>query len=217
MENLDFGTPVLHRHFTGDRLVWAPVTRVVADDERGLRLWLAHGSPLIREVTLDGENPRDMPFSEWIVADKHMITDVYRGPSTLKFIPAGAAHSVWWLFAPDGGFAAWYVNLEEPSVRWQDGDLHGLDVTDQDLDIWVWPDRSWSFKDEHELEERLGFPDHYWVKDPEAVWAEARSMVPAIEVGAFPFDGTWIDFRPDPSWTTPEPVGEGWDRPRASR
>jgi hypothetical protein len=208
------GRVVLHRHFAREVLVWAPLTRVVADDELGLRLWLATGSPLIRQVTLDGENPRDMPFAEWIQAPKQVMLDTYRGPSILKFNPRGAAYSVWWLWDRAGNFAAWYVNLEEPSVRWEDGGLAGVDLTDQDLDIWVWRDRRWEFKDDDELEERLGFPDHYWVPDPEAVWAQARAMVPVIESGVFPFDGTWCDFRPDPQWTIPEPVATGWDRPR---
>jgi predicted RNA-binding protein associated with RNAse of E/G family len=205
---------VLHRHFAREQLVWAPHVRVVADDELGLRLWQATGSPLIRQVSVDGAGPRDMPFREWIKVPKKIILDTYRGPSTLKFHPHGAAYSVWWLFGPSGTFAAWYVNLEEPSVAWDDGDLAGVDLTDQDLDIWVWPDRSWRFKDEDELEERLAFPEHYWVHDDEPVWAQARAMVPVIERGAFPFDGTWCDFRPDPQWTIPEPVTAGWERAR---
>ena len=211
------GRVVLHRHFARDVLVWAPLVRVVADDDLGLRLWLPHGTPLIRELTLNGENPRDMPFAEWIESPKHVVVESYRGPSILKFNPRGAAYSVWWLWAPDGRFAAWYVNLEEPSVRWDDGSTGGaagVDLTDQDLDIWVWPDRQWAFKDDDELEERLAFPDHYWVADGEDVRARARAMIPVIEAGTFPFDGTWCDFRPDPQWTLPEPARAGWDRPR---
>jgi predicted RNA-binding protein associated with RNAse of E/G family len=123
-------------------------------------------------------------------------------------------HSVWWLFAPDGAFAAWYVNLEEPGVAWDDGVAAGVDLTDHDLDIWVWPDRSWEWKDDDELEERLGFPEHYWVSEPEAVWAAGRAMIPLIEAGEYPFDGTWCDFRPDPAWTVPDRLPDGWDRPR---
>ena len=214
---LSSGRAVLHRHFARDTLVWAPLTRVVADDELGLRLWMATGSPLIREVTVDGRGPREMPFAEWVQTPKKIIQDVYRGPSTLKFNPRGAAYSVWWLFDPAGRFRAWYVNLEEPSVTWDDGAVAGVDLTDQDLDIWVWPDRRWDWKDEDELAERLAFPEHYWVDDEAAVWAQGRRVVPAIEAGAWPFDGTWTDFRPPADWSVPPPVTEGWDRPRERR
>jgi len=209
------GRVVLHRHFTGNGVVWAPMVRVVSDDERGLRLWLAPGAPLVREVSENGARPRDMPFAEWIRVPKMMESVVYNGPTILKLIPPAAAHAVWWLFRPGGEFAAWYVNLEEPAVRWDDGGAAGVDVTDQDLDIWVWPDRTWEWKDDDELAERMDFPDHYWVPDAEAVWAEGRRVIPMIEAGEFPFDGTWCDFRPDPSWTWPAAVPSGWDRPRA--
>ena len=205
---------LIHRHFAGDTLVWAPLTRVVGEDERGLRLWLPTGAPVRRQLTLDGEHPRDMPFAEWITRPKSVVPAVYRGPNTLKLVPPGAAYAIWWLYQPDGAFAAWYVNLEEPSVRWTDGDVSGLDVVDQDLDIWVWPDRTWEWKDEDELAERLGFPEHYWVRDAEAVWTQGRTIVPLIEAGEFPFDGTWCDFWPDPSWTMPDDLPPGWDRPR---
>jgi predicted RNA-binding protein associated with RNAse of E/G family len=208
------GRPVLHRHFTRDTLVWAPLTRVVSDDERGTRLWLATGSPVIRQVSEDGRGPRGMPFGQWLEEPKKIIQDVYRGPSTLKFHPRGAAYSVWWLFDAEGRFRAWYVNLEEPGVTWDDGAVAGIDLTDQDLDMWVWPDRRWGWKDEDELEERLAYPDGYWVSDPDAVWAQGRAIVPLIEAGEWPFDGTWTDFRPPDEWTIPEPVAEGWDRPR---
>jgi hypothetical protein len=209
------GRLVLHRHFTGKGLAWAPLVRVVSDDERGLLVWLATGTPVMRELSIDGENPRDMPFAEWITLPKAIVRDVYRGPGILKLIRPGTAHSVWWLFKPDGAFAAWYVNLEEPSVRWDDGPVAGIDVTDHDLDIWVWPDRTWKWKDEDELAERLRFPDHYWVTDPDAVWAEGRRVITQIEVGGYPFDGTLCDFRPDPSWALPDALPDGWDRPRA--
>jgi hypothetical protein len=88
-------------------------------------------------------------------------------------------------------------------VCWDDGPAAGIDITDQDLDVWVYPDRSWEWKDEDELLERLAFPDHYWVSDSAAVRAEGERMIALVEVGKFPFDGTWIGFRPDPAWTVP--------------
>jgi hypothetical protein len=39
-------------------------------------------------------------------------------------------------------------------------------------------------------------------------------MIPVIDAGAFPFDGTRCDHRPDPQWTILVPAAAGWDRPR---
>lgn len=210
------GRIVVHRHFARHGLAWAPLTRVVSDDDRGLLLWMCSGTPAVREVNSDRQGPRQVPFARWVRQAKQVIEDVWSGPQILKLISPDQAHSVWWFFQPDWTFAGWYVNLEEPSQRWDDGTLAGVDTTDQDLDIRVHPDRRWEWKDVDELTERLAFPEHYWVNDPDVVWAEGRRVVPLIESGRFPFDGTWCGFRVDPSWQWPARVPAGWDRPRVS-
>ncbi|NJC68189.1 DUF402 domain-containing protein [Planosporangium thailandense] len=209
------GRVVVHRHFQRDRLAWVRVMRVVSDDDRGLLLWIAPGSPTRSLRADDGRTLRSMPFAEWITRRPVLAAGNWEGPGILKLIRPGAAHSVWWFWDDAGAFAGWYVNLEEPAVRWDDGDLAGLDIVDQDLDICVEPNRSWLWKDEHELTERLRFPDHYWVRDADAVWAEGRRVIPDIEAGLFPFDGTWCDFEPQPAWLTPPALPAGWDRARA--
>lgn len=42
-------------------------------------------------------------------------------------------------------------------------------------------------------------------------------MIKLIEAGAYPFDGAWCDYRPDPTWTVPDQLPDGWDRLRATR
>jgi hypothetical protein len=213
------GRTVLYRNFTAGRLTAVRPCRVISDDERGLLLWLARGSTVLVEHAVDGRGIRDMPFAEWVHVDHELVPATWQGPGLLKFIPPGADHSVWFFRGADDGFASWYVNLEERGVRWDDGSdeggAAGVDVTDQDLDIVVRPDLSWEWKDEDEFAERLALPEHYWVGDAAAVWAEGRRVVKMIEAGEFPFDGTWTDFEPDPSWPVPDSVPPGWDRPGA--
>jgi hypothetical protein len=206
------GQWVVHRHFTRDRLESVRLARVVAHDEAGLLIWVHQGSPVVVRHTLDGRNMRDMPFDEWVEQPTELVPATWLAHSVLMFLPAGAAHSVWWFWSPTGEFEGWYVNLEEPNVFWD----HGVDTVDQDLDIVVHADRTWQWKDEDEFTERLAFPDHYWVSDGPAVWAEGNAMVKLIESGAFPFDGTWCDWRPGDGWQAP-PMPEGWDRPRVLR
>jgi hypothetical protein len=209
------GRVILHRNTRHGRLGWVRPGRVLSDDDRGLLLWVAPGSPVAYEVAEDGRDMREMPFAEWVTLRYRLFEAPWQGPGVLKLIPPDTAYSVWWFRKPDGRFAGWYVNLEEPSVRWDDGEVAGIDMVDQDLDIWVPPDRSWRWKDEEEFAERLDFPDHYWVSDEAAVRAEGRRVVKLIEAGEFPFDGTWCDFEPDPQWTVPESLPPGWDRPAA--
>ena len=209
------GREVLYRNVDGPRLASVRPCRVISDDDRGLLLWLARGSAVIVEEATDGRGIRDMPFAEWIGLSYRPVPATWAGPGLLKFIPPDADHSVWFFRDDRGHFTGWYVNLEEHAVRWDDGDLAGVDVVDQDLDVVVAPDRTWRWKDEDEFAERLALPEHYWVPFPDEVWAEGRRVIKKIEAGDFPFDGTWTDFRPDPSWPVPAGIPAGWDRPGA--
>jgi len=210
------GRLLLHRGFHRDKLSWITVNRLVAHGSRGVLMWRAPGGVHLRLVAEDGRSVRDMPFTEWAGLPTRLEHGEWRWLSVLTLVPPGAAYSVWWIFR-DGRFTNWYVNLEEPSVAWDDGEVCGLDFSDHDLDIVVEPDRSWSWKNEDELTERSALPEHYWVADSAAVRAEGARMIPLIEAGTFPFDGTWCDFRPDPRWTMPARLPSGWDRPRARR
>lgn len=210
------GQVVLRRYFQrAGTLSVVQYGRVVADDDRGLRLWIGDGSPLRWRGTADGRSLRDLPFSEWIHTPQRLHEGVWEGHGILVLIPPGAAHTVWWFWRPGDVFAGWYVNLEQPAVRWRDGQLAGVDTVDQDLDIVAEPDGSWAWKDEHEVAERSAYPGHYWVDDPGAVRAEGEQVVKLIEARVFPFDGSWCEFRPDPSWAAPPDLPAGWDRPRA--
>lgn len=209
------GRLVLHRDTHHDRIAFVHPGRVVSDDDRGLLIWVARDSVVAVETTLDGRHPRDMTFVEWMAAERHLRLTSWRGPGVLRFFPSAADHSVWFFRTDDGVFRQWYVNLEERAVRWDDGAAAGIDVVDQDLDIVVDADRTWQWKDEDEFAERLALPDDYWVPDEAAVWAEGRRVIKLIEAGDFPFDNTWTDFQPDPTWPTPTELPDGWDRPVA--
>ncbi|BFU42872.1 DUF402 domain-containing protein [Krasilnikovia sp. MM14-A1004] len=210
------GRTVLYRHIARDRVVGVRPCRVISDDDRGLLLWLPRGSAVAVELAADGRGVRDMPFTEWVTGERRLHEATWQGPAIVKFLPRDAHHSVWFLRDDRDAFVAWYVNLEEPLARWDDGPAAGVDVIDQDLDIVAAPDRSWRWKDEDEFAERLALPEQYWVPDEAAVWAEGYRAIELIEAGKFPFDGTWTDFEPDPSWLVPQALPPGWDRPAAA-
>lgn len=211
------GQLILHRNIRHDRIAWVRPARVVSDDERGLLVWVARDTPVVNEVADDGRSIRDMPFAEFVTRSYRPKFGRWSGPPVLKFMPAGARHSVWWFRDERGRFKNWYVNLEDPGVRWDDGHVAGVDIVDQDLDVVAYPDLTWEWKDEGEFTERLAFPEHYWVTDEAAVRAEGERVIKLIEAGEFPFDGTWVDFTPDPAWAPPAALPAGWNRPPAPR
>jgi hypothetical protein len=56
-------------------------------------------------------------------------------------------------------------------------------------------------------------PEAYWVDDEIRVRQAGKDVIALVEAGAFPFDGSWCDFRPDPSWPPlPQDLPEHWDR-----
>lgn len=207
------GQVVVHRNVRLGRIGWVRPARVVSDDERGLLLWIARGTPVVNEVSGDGFGMRTMPFAEFVTRGTALKHSTWDGPGVLKLHrPGDPAHSVWWFHDDRDRFKNWYVNLERPAVRWSDeGGASGVDVTDWDLDIVAAPDRTWHWKDEEEFLERLALPEHYWVPDEAFVRAEGERVVKEIEAGDFPFDGTWTDFTPPANWTVPD-LPRGWDR-----
>jgi hypothetical protein len=209
------GRLALRRHYMrGHELARVWVGRVAADDDRGLWLWFSTGSAWRNVGAAYGRAFREVPFTDWGRTERALHAGTWRG-DVLMLHPPRAAYSVWFFFTgPGGGFAGWYVNLERPGARWDDGSLVGIDTVDYDLDVVVAPDRSWCWKDEDEFTAHLAVPDVYWCDDEEAVRASGREVAKLIEAAEFPFDSTGTDFRPDPQWTVPVDMPAGWDRPR---
>jgi hypothetical protein len=192
------------------RIAAAQSARVIADDDRGLALWLELGAARMRRTTLDGTPTRHLPVRDEL-ATATMLSPATWGPyRSLVLIPPDATHSVSWSWTADGTFHGWYVNLESPPAHW----WGGVDVQDRALDLRVRPDRSWEWKDEQEFADRTGDPLFFDADTAAAIRAEGHRVAQAASQARFPFDGEWRDFRPDPSWP-PTTLPAWWDVPAA--
>jgi hypothetical protein len=211
----DAGEVVLLRHFQRSVVSAIFTMCAVRHDDQGLLLWGAEGSRHWILDMPDGRRLRDTPLDEWVGTVKVRGKRISKH-SMLSWHPTGAAYSIRFFFR-EGRFANWYANLEEPAVAWRGEQVSGADTVDWDLDVWIDPDRSWRWKDEAEFVERLQWPQHYWVEDENAVREAGREVIALAEAAAFPFDGTWCDFRPDATWLplVMDLPPEAWDRPRA--
>ncbi|GAA2398730.1 hypothetical protein Cme02nite_07510 [Catellatospora methionotrophica] len=216
MVTFEPGELVCVRHFQNLQVGGLYPMRAVRHDERGLLLWCTRGTYGWHLNRLDDRHMSHVPLAEWVTGPKRPMPFVARH-GVLSWHPAGADYSVRWFFDTDGRFRNWYANLERPGIAWRDPLLAGLDTADWDLDVWIDADRTWRWKDEDVFAERLTQPEHYWVDDEARVRRAGREIIDLVEAAAFPFDGTWCDFRPDPAWTaeTPDTPPPGWDRPRA--
>jgi hypothetical protein len=186
------------------------VTRVAADDESGLRLWLPIGSSFWRLVADDGSTMGDVPIDQ--MRGPRLREQSWTGSDAMIWMPAGQPYSVWWFWA-DGQFTGWLANLEEPYVRWADRGCAGVDTADQALDLIVRPDHSCRWT-EDEFQARTGNPLYWTEAQASQIRANGDRLTKLAEAAGFPFDGTWTGFRPDAAWTLPG-LPAGHDRPRA--
>lgn len=203
------GDLVLRRMYRGRHVIWIQACRVVADDERGLLLWLPVGAGFAHRpqpAQLGERSPRRIDALDSLP----VVVETWRDHDVLILVPPRQPYSVWWFFT-GGRFDFWYVNLERPSQRWARDGLVGLDSFDHALDVVISSDRQWRWKDEDELAERVGLPGYWSADTATAIRADGAAIVEAVEAGRFPFDGTWCDFRPDPAWGVPELPSAGWD------
>jgi len=180
--------------------VWTaqPLT-VVRDSSTLVALFLADSTVWKRPVTPSGEQMR-LPTRDWILSDQ-----VWRG-SALKLCAPGSSSSVLAMWNAAGQFICWYVNLEEPVRRSE----QGLDYLDQSLDIVVAADMShWTWKDEEELAEGVDL-GIYAKEEASGIRAEGERALGQLRAREPPFDERWEDWGPPPDWTVPTLL-DGWD------
>ncbi|GAA4549790.1 DUF402 domain-containing protein [Amycolatopsis samaneae] len=202
------GAVTIRRYFRGSHLIMAQATRVVQRSPRGLLLWVPVGSGFASLLSPDGSRMREEPIDR--VAEAPLVTTLWSNRDALMLVRPGRAHSVWWFF-DHGHFEGWYVNLERPSVFWDDGTTSGLDTVDHALDLFVAPDGTSQWKDEEEFRWATGRPGYWSADEARAVRAEGRRLRRAAAERRFPFDGTWCDARVD-SPPPPALEGDSWYR-----
>jgi hypothetical protein len=176
-----------------------PVT-VVGDEPGRTILYLRPGTPIKRRVTPDGAPiPRDIPYAEQARIPFFVGDGVWTTNHALIIVQAGDAFDIRLFWNEDWTFRGWYVNLQDPVRRVPTG----FDTADHVLDIAVAPDRSWRWKDEHELAEavRIG---RFSPDEAAAIRATGEAVIPRIEAGAWPFEDSLSGWRPDPAWPIPE-------------
>jgi hypothetical protein len=202
------GEPAVYRHVERGRAIGAFPVNVVADTDELVALYMP-GGLVVKWPHVDGRHIRELPLARRFTSEWHAGDHEWRGHGVLFLSRPGDAHGTWLLW--DGEeqgertFSCWYVNLEDPLRRTP----IGFDSRDHTLDVVVAPDRSWSWKDEDELEAAV---EHGWHSADEAaaIRAEGLRVVERIERWEPPFSDGWERWRPDPDWPVPS-LPAGWD------
>ncbi|MFB7912594.1 DUF402 domain-containing protein [Streptomyces sp. NPDC056061] len=182
-----------------------PVT-VVQDTDELLAVWVAPGTECVKPVLADGTDVHDEPLVTRYTAPRTTARSAWLGNGVLKLARPGEPWSVWLFWETGWHFRSWYVNLEEPRTRW----AGGIDSEDHFLDISVYPDRSWVWRDEDEFAQaqRVGLMAPGTARQ---VRQAGLAAVEVIQDWGTPFRDGWEDWRPDPRWPVPT-LPDDWDR-----
>ncbi len=173
--------------------------RIVEDREDLLALYIPSGATT--KQWRAGRDSMGQPLTRELV-------DIPWRRDTLRLMYPGEHYSIWlsWRHEEDERvFHGYYINVEEPFRRTP----IGVDTNDHTLDVVVLPDLTWVWKDEDQLAERAA--NGVYVPDfALRVRATAERALELLERREAPFDGTWTEWEPDPSWGIPELI-EGWN------
>ncbi len=203
------GQTIVLQDVYGDRVWSARPMRVVQDDGDFVALWAPKGS--IRKVpTGPPSRPRlptraerfvaSLSLRDWIHVDNEWDVD------TLWLMHDGDWHATWICWRGNYDFWGWYINLQEPYQR----TARGFRTMDLELDVVIYADRTWQWKDKDEFDALAAagvFPEN----KARSALAEATEMLRRLEADEPPFSEPWSQWRPDPSWPAPTLSG-GWDQ-----
>ncbi len=103
-------------------------------------------------------------------------------------------------------FVGYYINFQLPFRRSQSG----IDTLDLELDLIINPDFSYEWKDiddyQKAIENEIILPE--WIQGIEIAKEE---ILDRLEKRQYPYDGSWLDWMPDPNWSPPT-LPENWDK-----
>ena len=102
-------------------------------------------------------------------------------------------------------FLCYYINFQLPFKR----NTSAVDTLDLDLDLIIRPDFSFEWKDVEDYQNAIshGLILPEWSKEIESATDEVMKR---LEKRKYPFDDSWRDWMPDPSWQPPK-LPQNWD------
>jgi hypothetical protein len=193
------GDPVIVREVWRGKIRTVRALTVVRDEPRLVALYQPAHAPWKRPYSLDGRSLR-LPLEPWTLRDDVLPEDA------LRLIVPGEAHSTLLIWRERWQLMCWYINLEEPFQR----SPIGFDFMDQTLDIVVRPDMSsWRWKDEDEFEDAQA-EGIFSPEQARSIRAEGERALARLLARGPPFDESWENWRPDPTWARPE-IRSGWE------
>lgn len=201
------GEEIAWRGIYRDR-VWHAQTVIVVKDtaEETVTVLLPGTECMAPEGYLDG---KDSNKRRWHFKEKNWQLETYswRTNRLLLLLEPEKYYSIIYFWNHESNeFLCYYINFQLPFQR----SHYGIDTLDLDLDLIVHPDFSYEWKDVDDYQKAIEYEIILpgWVQGVE----EAKSDIfNTLEKRQYPFDGSWLNWMPDPNWAPPK-LPENWDK-----
>lgn len=187
--------------------VWTAIPVIaVKDTPKELVTALLPGTECMTEMDYangrkDGARRWDFKYKDWKLSPFRWRTNRF-----LMILEPDKFYSVRLYWQEEGNtFRGYYVNFQLPFQRSQ----CGIDTLDLELDIVIGPDYSFVWKDLEDYQQGIeaGIILPEWTEGIETAKTE---VLDRLAKRRYPFDGSWLDWMPDPRWSPPT-LPQNWD------
>lgn len=198
---------ILGRGIFNNRVWTAIPVIVVKDSPEELVAALLPGTECMTEIDYakgrkDGKRRWDFKYRDW-----KMAPFLWRTNRVLMVIEPNKFYSVRLYWQEESNtFLGYYINFQLAFKR-----SHcGIDILDLELDLMIDPDFSFEWKDLDDYKQGIetGIIAPGWVAEIEVAKTE---VIDRLAKRQYPFDGSWLDWMPDPNWTPPK-LPKNWDQ-----
>ena len=202
-----YGDVVLWRGIFNNRVWHVQPTVVVEDSHDELVLTLLPGTECIAEESYPKGKKHGKRWWDFKNADWNLAKYVWHTNRLLIILEKDKYYSTMFFWNHETSkFLCYYINFQRPYER----NFGGIDTLDLDLDIVIDPDFSIEWKDEEDYQTAIGhgliIPE--WVQGIDSARPEILNR---LKKRQYPFDGSWLDWKPDPGWEPPK-LPENWDK-----
>ena len=204
------GDSVLQRGVYDGHPVHAHSLRVVKDTPEETALLLLPGAECVASSSyIQHGHERELNLVRWQEALNNTLQlekYIWRTNRFLILLEPEKFYSTFYIWnAASDEFVGYYINFQLPFRRTP----LGFDTLDLDLDIVIEASLNWEWKDEDEYQDaiRAGAIKTEWVSEIEHSQNEVFAR---IEKNTYPLDASWLNWRPDPTWSAPH-LPRNWD------
>ena len=202
-----YGDIVVVRGIFNSSICHAQSAIIVKDTPEEIALSLLPGSECI---DLEGYlNGKQNSKRRWDFKDKPFELEKYIWHTNrllLLIEPENYYSTIYFWHNDTNQFLCYYINFQTPFKR-----SHvGFDTLDLELDMIINPDNDWKIKDVDDYKKGIanGTILYEWIQEIETAKTKVLAKLAHKQ---YPFDSSWVNWRPDPSWSAPK-LPENWDK-----